>query len=122
MEPTHPDRLVENVTAPSAGGFPGWGGLPQGRRVWEGDAATSGSYQQLPWPVETEYLKFPNVGGRAWNYNPLAGRKRHRALCGRFPDRMGRTPQRAQGYWEGDAATSEQLSATAFSGLLKRYI
>ncbi|MGI6302053.1 MAG: hypothetical protein ACOX52_13505 [Verrucomicrobiota bacterium] len=23
MEPTHPDRLVENVTAPSAGGFPG---------------------------------------------------------------------------------------------------
>ena len=22
MEPTHPDRLVENVTAPSAGGFP----------------------------------------------------------------------------------------------------
>jgi hypothetical protein len=23
MEPTHPDRLVENVTAPSVGGFPG---------------------------------------------------------------------------------------------------
>ncbi|MGI6303454.1 MAG: hypothetical protein ACOX52_20710 [Verrucomicrobiota bacterium] len=23
MEPTHPDRLVENVTAPSAGGSPG---------------------------------------------------------------------------------------------------
>ncbi|MGI6302646.1 MAG: hypothetical protein ACOX52_16535 [Verrucomicrobiota bacterium] len=23
MELTHPDRLVENVTAPSAGGFPG---------------------------------------------------------------------------------------------------
>ncbi|MGI6300801.1 MAG: hypothetical protein ACOX52_07065 [Verrucomicrobiota bacterium] len=23
MEPTHPDRVVENVTAPSAGGFPG---------------------------------------------------------------------------------------------------
>ena len=23
MEPTHPDRLVENVTASSAGGFPG---------------------------------------------------------------------------------------------------
>ncbi|MGI6302585.1 MAG: hypothetical protein ACOX52_16225 [Verrucomicrobiota bacterium] len=23
MEPTHPDRLVENATAPSAGGFPG---------------------------------------------------------------------------------------------------
>ncbi|MGI6300891.1 MAG: hypothetical protein ACOX52_07545 [Verrucomicrobiota bacterium] len=23
MEPTHPDRLVENVTAPSAGGFSG---------------------------------------------------------------------------------------------------
>ena len=23
MEPTHPDKLVENVTAPSAGGFPG---------------------------------------------------------------------------------------------------
>ncbi|MGI6300785.1 MAG: hypothetical protein ACOX52_06985 [Verrucomicrobiota bacterium] len=23
MEPIHPDRLVENVTAPSAGGFPG---------------------------------------------------------------------------------------------------
>ncbi|MGI6299611.1 MAG: hypothetical protein ACOX52_00910 [Verrucomicrobiota bacterium] len=23
MEPTHPDRLAENVTAPSAGGFPG---------------------------------------------------------------------------------------------------
>ncbi|MGI6301023.1 MAG: hypothetical protein ACOX52_08205 [Verrucomicrobiota bacterium] len=23
MEPTHPDRLLENVTAPSAGGFPG---------------------------------------------------------------------------------------------------
>ncbi|MGI6302819.1 MAG: hypothetical protein ACOX52_17430 [Verrucomicrobiota bacterium] len=23
MEPTHPDRLVENVTAPFAGGFPG---------------------------------------------------------------------------------------------------
>ena len=23
MEPTHPDRLVENVTAPSAGGFLG---------------------------------------------------------------------------------------------------
>ncbi|MGI6300425.1 MAG: hypothetical protein ACOX52_05110 [Verrucomicrobiota bacterium] len=23
MEPTHSDRLVENVTAPSAGGFPG---------------------------------------------------------------------------------------------------
>ena len=23
MEPTHPDRLVENITAPSAGGFPG---------------------------------------------------------------------------------------------------
>ncbi|MGI6299647.1 MAG: hypothetical protein ACOX52_01095 [Verrucomicrobiota bacterium] len=23
MEPTHPDWLVENVTAPSAGGFPG---------------------------------------------------------------------------------------------------
>ena len=23
MEPTHPDRLVENVTAPSEGGFPG---------------------------------------------------------------------------------------------------
>ncbi|MGI6300637.1 MAG: hypothetical protein ACOX52_06235 [Verrucomicrobiota bacterium] len=23
MEPTHPDRLVENVAAPSAGGFPG---------------------------------------------------------------------------------------------------
>ena len=22
MEPTHPDRLIENVTAPSAGGFP----------------------------------------------------------------------------------------------------
>ncbi|MGI6302865.1 MAG: hypothetical protein ACOX52_17660 [Verrucomicrobiota bacterium] len=22
MEPTHPDRLVENVTAPSAGGSP----------------------------------------------------------------------------------------------------
>ncbi|MGI6299449.1 MAG: hypothetical protein ACOX52_00080 [Verrucomicrobiota bacterium] len=22
MEPTHPDRLLENVTAPSAGGFP----------------------------------------------------------------------------------------------------
>ncbi len=22
MEPTHPDRVVENVTAPSAGGFP----------------------------------------------------------------------------------------------------
>ena len=22
MEPTHPDKLVENVTAPSAGGFP----------------------------------------------------------------------------------------------------
>jgi hypothetical protein len=22
MEPTHPDRLVENVAAPSAGGFP----------------------------------------------------------------------------------------------------
>ncbi|MGI6300377.1 MAG: hypothetical protein ACOX52_04865 [Verrucomicrobiota bacterium] len=26
MEPTHPDRLVENVTAPSAGGFPAPGG------------------------------------------------------------------------------------------------
>ncbi|MGI6301014.1 MAG: hypothetical protein ACOX52_08160 [Verrucomicrobiota bacterium] len=26
MEPTHPDRLVENVTAPSAGGFPGLDG------------------------------------------------------------------------------------------------
>ena len=23
MEPTHPDRVVGNVTAPSAGGFPG---------------------------------------------------------------------------------------------------
>ncbi|MGI6301715.1 MAG: hypothetical protein ACOX52_11760 [Verrucomicrobiota bacterium] len=23
MEPTHPDRVVENVTAHSAGGFPG---------------------------------------------------------------------------------------------------
>ncbi|MGI6304203.1 MAG: hypothetical protein ACOX52_24610 [Verrucomicrobiota bacterium] len=23
MEPTHPDRVVENVTAPSAGGSPG---------------------------------------------------------------------------------------------------
>ncbi|MGI6300251.1 MAG: hypothetical protein ACOX52_04230 [Verrucomicrobiota bacterium] len=23
MDPTHSDRLVENVTAPSAGGFPG---------------------------------------------------------------------------------------------------
>jgi hypothetical protein len=23
MEPTHSDKLVENVTAPSAGGFPG---------------------------------------------------------------------------------------------------
>jgi hypothetical protein len=23
MEPTHSDRLLENVTAPSAGGFPG---------------------------------------------------------------------------------------------------
>ncbi|MGI6304045.1 MAG: hypothetical protein ACOX52_23810 [Verrucomicrobiota bacterium] len=23
MEPTHPDRLLENVTAPSAGGSPG---------------------------------------------------------------------------------------------------
>ncbi|MGI6299838.1 MAG: hypothetical protein ACOX52_02085 [Verrucomicrobiota bacterium] len=23
MEPTHPDRLVENATVPSAGGFPG---------------------------------------------------------------------------------------------------
>ncbi|MGI6303735.1 MAG: hypothetical protein ACOX52_22145 [Verrucomicrobiota bacterium] len=45
MEPTHPDRLVENVTAPSAGGFPGpdgensrrgaegeWGGLLAGLR------------------------------------------------------------------------------------------
>ncbi|MGI6301474.1 MAG: hypothetical protein ACOX52_10515 [Verrucomicrobiota bacterium] len=27
MEPTHPDRLVENVTAPSAGGFLGPDGV-----------------------------------------------------------------------------------------------
>ncbi|MGI6301550.1 MAG: hypothetical protein ACOX52_10905 [Verrucomicrobiota bacterium] len=45
MKPTHPDRLVENATAPSAGGFPApdgensrrgaegeWGGLLTGLR------------------------------------------------------------------------------------------
>ncbi len=34
MEPTHPDRLVENATAPSAGGFPGpdGGDSRRGRR------------------------------------------------------------------------------------------
>ncbi len=37
MEPTHPDRLVENVTAPSAGGFQvGWGGLRRDRESHRG--------------------------------------------------------------------------------------
>ncbi|MGI6301344.1 MAG: hypothetical protein ACOX52_09850 [Verrucomicrobiota bacterium] len=34
MEPTHPDRLVENVTAPSAGGSPDGNGEGRlGKRV-----------------------------------------------------------------------------------------
>ncbi|MGI6302499.1 MAG: hypothetical protein ACOX52_15790 [Verrucomicrobiota bacterium] len=39
MEPTHPDRLVGNVTAPSAGGFPGPGG-----EVSENAASFSGEH------------------------------------------------------------------------------
>ncbi|MGI6303574.1 MAG: hypothetical protein ACOX52_21320 [Verrucomicrobiota bacterium] len=39
MEPTHPDRLVGNVTAPSAGGFPG-----PGEEVSENAASFSGEH------------------------------------------------------------------------------
>jgi|LFRM01.1.fsa_nt_gb hypothetical protein len=52
------------------------------------------SYQQLPWPVETEYLKFPkNVGGRAWNLpNPIGRSKTPpRPLREVFRIRMGKS-------------------------------
>ncbi|MGI6302397.1 MAG: hypothetical protein ACOX52_15280 [Verrucomicrobiota bacterium] len=65
MEPTHPDRLVENATAPSAGGFGGpdgevsrrdrrgrRGGLGGGKR----DLHRS-RFQQLAWSTESVQLK-----------------------------------------------------------------
>jgi hypothetical protein len=69
MEPTHPDRLLENVTAPSAGGFPG----PDGevsrrdrrgrrgrRRIGRGKRDLHRSrFQQLPWSTESVSLKKP---------------------------------------------------------------
>ncbi|MGI6301368.1 MAG: hypothetical protein ACOX52_09980 [Verrucomicrobiota bacterium] len=55
MEPTHPDKLVENVTAPSAGGFPGPDG-EDSRRGAEAQRGRAGNseihrsrFQQLPW-------------------------------------------------------------------------
>ncbi|MGI6302899.1 MAG: hypothetical protein ACOX52_17835 [Verrucomicrobiota bacterium] len=65
MEPTHPDRLVENVTAPSAGGFPGPDG-EDSRRDRRGRRGVLGGgerdlhrsrFQQLPWSTESVKLK-----------------------------------------------------------------
>ncbi|MGI6303026.1 MAG: hypothetical protein ACOX52_18485 [Verrucomicrobiota bacterium] len=67
MEPTHPHRLVENVTAPSAGGFPDPdGGVSRRDRrghrgVWEGGKRDlhRSRFQQLPWSTESVSLKIP---------------------------------------------------------------
>ncbi|MGI6301045.1 MAG: hypothetical protein ACOX52_08320 [Verrucomicrobiota bacterium] len=66
MEPPHPDRLVENVTAPSAGGFPGPDGevSRRDRRGRRGVLRGGGErdiqrsrFQQLPWSTESVALK-----------------------------------------------------------------
>jgi hypothetical protein len=76
MEPTHSDRLLENVTAPSAGGFPGPDGEDsrrdrggcRGRRCIEGGdgGVLKGErdlhrsrFQQLPWSTESVSRKKP---------------------------------------------------------------
>ncbi|MGI6304205.1 MAG: hypothetical protein ACOX52_24620 [Verrucomicrobiota bacterium] len=65
MEPTHPDRVVENVTAPSAGGFPGPDGEVS-RRDRRGRRGVLGGgkrdlhrsrFQQLLWSTESVSLK-----------------------------------------------------------------
>ncbi|MGI6303350.1 MAG: hypothetical protein ACOX52_20150 [Verrucomicrobiota bacterium] len=65
MEPTHPDRLVENATAPSAGGFPNPDGEVS-RRDRRGRRGVLGGekrdlhrsrFQQLPWSTESVSLK-----------------------------------------------------------------
>ncbi|MGI6301375.1 MAG: hypothetical protein ACOX52_10015 [Verrucomicrobiota bacterium] len=67
MEHTHPDRLVENVTAPSAGGFPDPDGEVS-RRDRRGRRGVLGGekrdlhrsrFQQLPWSTESVSLKIP---------------------------------------------------------------
>jgi hypothetical protein len=46
MDPTHPDRLVENVTAPSAGGFPDGEG---GWKVKGNQESHEGSEGEVSW-------------------------------------------------------------------------
>ncbi|MGI6300761.1 MAG: hypothetical protein ACOX52_06865 [Verrucomicrobiota bacterium] len=64
MEPTHPDRLVGNVTAPSAGGFPGPDGevrlrmrLPfrTGSTYWDSGLRPSSWYVQSVFTLHTSY-------------------------------------------------------------------
>ncbi|MGI6300689.1 MAG: hypothetical protein ACOX52_06505 [Verrucomicrobiota bacterium] len=65
MEPTHPDRLVENATAPFAGGFSDPDGEVS-RRDRRGRRGVLGGgkrdlhrsrFQQLPWSTESVSLK-----------------------------------------------------------------
>ncbi|MGI6303349.1 MAG: hypothetical protein ACOX52_20145 [Verrucomicrobiota bacterium] len=67
MEPTHPHGQVENVTAPSAGGFPNPDGEVS-RRDRRGRRGVLGGgerdlhrsrFQQLPWSTESVSLKIP---------------------------------------------------------------
>jgi len=115
MEPTHSHGPLANATAPSAGGSP----VPDGedsRRGAEAEVMGGGmqlhrsSYQPLPWPAETVTLHYsPKMLGAEHGTYPLpwAGRKRHRALCGRLSGSgWGGLAQRrrgaeAQRIWEG---------------------
>ena len=116
MEPTHPDRLVENVTAPSAGGFPGSDG-EDSRRDRRGRRGVLGGekrdlhrsrFQQLPWSTESVSLKITpqKVGCRAWNLpTPIGWSKTSpRPLREPFRVRMG------QPGWESGCLFGQPLA------------
>ena len=67
MEPTHPDRLVENVTAPSAGGFPG----PDGT-AWLG--------KRMPFRSTTSERSSEKVFGSGWGGIPQRSQRAQRCI------------------------------------------
>jgi hypothetical protein len=88
MEPTHPDRWVENVTAPSAGGFPDpdgedsrrerRGGRGAGTSTSRSTSRSRSTGTRKTMPADTGYLKkaLRNIGGRAWNLPTPIGRSK----------------------------------------------
>ena len=100
MELTHPDMLVENATAPSAGGFPDPDGEDsrrdrRGRRgVWGGGKATyiGAVFNNCPGlPKRYDCPPQKIVGCRAWNLPTLIGWSKTppRSLREAFRIRMG---------------------------------